>query len=104
MHQHQVGYAKHTSQNILLSVNLTHGKAFFQLTENFQQCLSSSYECFTSAWRFSLQSFSALRRTMTSSAGVFDVLAKYFSIFTAFRNRYSMNISLWQTASMEAIT
>ena len=26
--------------------------------------------------------------TMTSSAGVFDVLAKYFNIFTAFRTRY----------------
>ena len=39
---HEVGYAKHTSQNILLSVNLTHGKAFVQLTENYRQRLSSS--------------------------------------------------------------
>ena len=102
-------YAKHTSQNILLSVNLTHGKAFFQLAKNFRQCLSSSYLHFTSAWHFSLRSFSTLRctsspslTTTTSSAGVFYVLAKYFNIFTGFRTRYEYlimaNHMSWRTA------
>ena len=112
---HEVGYAKHTSQNILLSVNLTHRKALVLLTDNYWQRFSSLYLHFTSAWRFSLWSFSALRctsspslTTMTSSAFFFYVFTKYFNNIHHFSHQIwifimANHVSWWSVWSYHLI-
>ena len=92
---HKVGYAKHSLQNILSSVNLTHGKTFVQLTENYWQRLKFVFAFYLGLVKASLVHCDVHVHvplhhltTTTSSAWVFNVLTKYFNIFTAFRTRY----------------